>query len=100
MNPHGVTRLILSQVRLPFRHSGISEHFLLYRNPRQVSTENLYFYQNIFKMPNIITHSHKDMLCSYAFTDLRYGNASMMAAKDLLSLILSFLKASISSSNV
>lgn len=24
MNPHGVTRLILSQVRLPFRHPGIS----------------------------------------------------------------------------
>ncbi len=23
LNPHGVTRLILSQVRLPFRHSGI-----------------------------------------------------------------------------
>ena len=24
LNPHGVTRLILSQVRLPFRHPGIS----------------------------------------------------------------------------
>ena len=24
LNPHGVTRLILSQVRLPFRHSGSS----------------------------------------------------------------------------
>lgn len=34
LNPHGVTRLILSQVRLPFRHSGMncSERYLLYHN--------------------------------------------------------------------
>ncbi len=38
LNPHGVTRLILSQVRLPFRHSGTSEQLLLYRNDYTLST--------------------------------------------------------------
>ena len=50
LNPHGVTRLILSQVRLPFRHSG-SSMILVYTGAEKLS---IFFYPSIILKTQII----------------------------------------------
>ena len=71
LNPHGVTRLILSQVRLPFRHSGV------FRN-NDYYTQTLQSCQQIFYKKFSNFKNKFGNLCLFLITCIFYEQFTLL----------------------